>query len=321
MTIKKNYSTAVAVALFLFISVYCSQAKAGIIPNCVFGIKSLSFILYTRSQPQGIKIQPQANQIPLRWGRSGFFIHGFVSQANGSDYYSLIRTWLQEEDINIFSVDWDNAACYGGLSLTDYLAYGSAVKNVHTVGADVANFIARLSQKFGVKVPDIVIFGHSLGAHVAGFVGKAIQRLTNQKVGQIIGLDPAGPLFRGKGCGDRLCSTDASFLQVLHTSEIKGHHNPLGHIDFYFHGGTRQPMCSTFSTTCDHGSAVTYATMSIMNPKCYLGTKWQLDSSNILSTRQCNPSICSYVGLNAPRQGGRGLFYVAATATKPYCSN
>ena len=37
--------------------------------------------------------------------------------------------------------------------------------------------------------------GHSLGAHVAGFVGKEVQALGLGKVARVTGLDPAKPFF------------------------------------------------------------------------------------------------------------------------------
>lgn len=37
-------------------------------------------------------------------------------------------------------MDWDEASCNDGLSLSDYLAYGSAVDNVPVVGEAVAKY-------------------------------------------------------------------------------------------------------------------------------------------------------------------------------------
>ncbi|XP_076241015.1 phospholipase A1-like [Calliopsis andreniformis] len=315
----KNHCAAIVVAVALFVFFFHTHdANAAIISNCIFGVKSISYDLYTSNNVQGVKVNSQDNQIPLAWGKVVFVIHGFVAQANQSSIYDLTRALVQQEHVNVFSVNWDDAACNGGLSLTDTLAYNSAVKNVPTVGEDVAKFIVRLQQKFGVKIQDIVLFGHSLGAHIAGFAGKAVQRMTNQKLQQIIGMDPAGPSFRGNSCSNRLCVTDARFVQALHTSRILGYHDAIGNVDFYFHGGTHQPGC--ILTTCDHSRSVFYATQAVYNPQCFLGTRWQLDSSNILSTSQCNPNICSYVGLNAPNENAKGVLYVSPASRSPYCS-
>ena len=51
--------------------------------------------------------------------------------------------------------------------------------------------------------------GHSLGAHVCGFTGKANQ------LDAIIGLDPAGPLFEDNSKDNRLNNTDAKKVYVI----------------------------------------------------------------------------------------------------------
>lgn len=89
----------------------------------------------------------------------------------------------------------------------------------------------------------IKVIGHSLGAHVAGFAGKSIQKLLGQKYQMIIGLDPATPSFGSRSANNRLARDDANYLEVFHTSHL-GMHSPMGHVDIYFNGGKIQPGCS-----------------------------------------------------------------------------
>lgn len=74
------------------------------------------------------------------------------------------------------------------------------------------------------------------------------------KIGRITGLDPAGPLFEtATGLIDpdfRLDSTDAQFVDVIHTSANGfGIIAPIGHADFYPNGIFPQPGCSFAPTT------------------------------------------------------------------------
>lgn len=58
------------------------------------------------------------------------------------------------------------------------------------------------------------------------------------------GLDPALPLFTLGNKDARLDKHDAKHVEVIHTcGGYLGFSSPLGHIDFYPNGGTRQPGC------------------------------------------------------------------------------
>lgn len=84
---------------------------------------------------------------------------------------------------------------------------------------------------------NVTLAGYSLGAHAAGYAGAML----NGEVEQIIGLDPAGPLFTLPAVVSpdfRLDPTDAEFVQVLHTSGgTLGTSVKSGHADFYPNGG------------------------------------------------------------------------------------
>lgn len=89
--------------------------------------------------------------------------------------------------------------------------------------------------------------GHSLGAHVAGHGGKAVQVLTNGlKVAKVYGLDPAGPGFKDDE-ETRLNENDAKVVVVIHTNGGgAGIGEAIGSINFYPNGGLNiQPGCRT----------------------------------------------------------------------------
>ena len=69
----------------------------------------------------------------------------------------------------------------------------------------------------GASVEDVHIIGHSLGSQIAGYAGEKIQKLTDQKIGRISGLDPAAPLFEDMPTFVRLDPSDALFVDVIHS--------------------------------------------------------------------------------------------------------
>ena len=100
-----------------------------------------------------------------------------------------------------------------------------------------------LIKQCGVPLENIIYIGHSLGAHVCGFAGKNIQKIGLQ-IKLIIGADPAMPLFKINKCEEKLCKSDATFVTILHTSDL-GLSDQMGNLDLYFNGGHIQPKCGT----------------------------------------------------------------------------
>lgn len=142
-------------------------------------------------------------------------------------------------------VDW------GNLSQNDYK---SASMSIFDVGLTVAGIIIALEEMrpkhFNRR--NITLAGYSLGAHAAGYAGAVL----DGKVEQIIGLDPAGPLFTLPAAVApkyRLDQTDAQFVQVLHTSGgTLGTSLKCGHADFYPNGGRApQRNCLMFMNLRD----------------------------------------------------------------------
>lgn len=96
---------------------------------------------------------------------------------------------------------------------------------------------------------NVHVVGHSLGAHVAGFMGKQIISLSSrsQILGRITGLDPAQPGYSGSPteATNRLDKDDALMVDIVHTdSGAVSIFDPIGKVDFYPNGGTApQPGC------------------------------------------------------------------------------
>lgn len=102
--------------------------------------------------------------------------------------------------------------------------YITARNRVAEVGAAVANFINFLQSNGFTAASRVFIAGHSLGAHIAGNVGKR----TNSNLRVIFGMDPAGPLF-SLGDSDRLAASDADYVEMIATNAgLLGFAQPLG---------------------------------------------------------------------------------------------
>ena len=167
-------------------------------------------------------------------------IHGFHNTVDNASWTVAMKDrWLDYDDLNVIIVDWTRGA--RGL-------YHQAIVNARVVGAMVAIQIQFLVDTFSednkqqryLNLSSFHLLGHSLGAHVSGYAGKRL----SGRLGQITGLDPAGPLFEGLQPEARLWRTDATFVDVLHTDALfEGSIEPVGTVDFYPNGGVRQPGC------------------------------------------------------------------------------
>lgn len=101
------------------------------------------------------------------------------------------------------------------------------------------------------------------------------KHLISGKIGKIVGLDPALPLFYSSDIDARLTSTDAEYVETVHTNAGKlGFAVPIGHASFYPNGGIKQPGCGwDLVGSCAHGRSYLYYIESIYSPIKYLGAK------------------------------------------------
>lgn len=89
--------------------------------------------------------------------------------------------------------------------------------NAAKVAEKLADLIEALVEK-GMNLNDLSLVGHSLGAHVAGCAAKRLN--SHKKIGSIIGLDPAAIGYNFDERDNRLCDTDADYVQVIHQEII-----------------------------------------------------------------------------------------------------
>ncbi|KAI3388072.1 hypothetical protein SNEBB_000358 [Seison nebaliae] len=188
-----------------------------------------------------------------------FIIHGFLQNSNSSWIKDIAKALLnQKEKHVIIVVDWTKG---------NKFPYHSAVANTRIVAGIVAKKL-----KYYPNMQSVHLIGHSLGAHICGYIG----------------LDPAGPLFSKTSKEVHLDQLDGEFVQIVHSNGLKmgfGIYNAIGTEDIYLNGGLQQPGCGNkfkklarrLSTgdfanirkaiNCDHQAANIFFISTIIN-KC-----------------------------------------------------
>ncbi|KAJ8983361.1 hypothetical protein NQ317_009274 [Molorchus minor] len=196
-----------------------------------------------------------------------FIIHGWKGDRASSFNYYVKEALLKKHNINLFVVDWSPVA------KRNYL---TAKLSVLDVGRFVATFIKSLVSQYDLDLSKLAFVAHSLGAHIAGNAGAAL----NGQVDYIVGLDPASPLFTKGNLDNRLDRTDAKFVQIIHTNGgYLGVRNPAGHSDYFPNGGCAQPGCGyDFFKRCSHARAWKFYVESVTS------------DGNLFVSRRC----CSY---------------------------
>ncbi|XP_043201132.1 inactive pancreatic lipase-related protein 1-like isoform X4 [Amphibalanus amphitrite] len=200
-----------------------------------------NFYLYTRTVPKRTAIFYNGTtfgDFSAQRERTTFVIHGF--QGSGDAYWmiDIKDLLLQQYDYNVILVDW---------AVGSSIPYIQAAANAQLVGRQVALLVHALCDIGGAAASDFHLMSHSLGSQVAGYAGARIPGLA-----RITGLDPGQPYFEGTQPEVHLDSTDAEFVDIIHTDGRDllyvgfGFQGPCGDVDFYPNGGKSQPGCGDF---------------------------------------------------------------------------
>ncbi|XP_052271531.1 inactive pancreatic lipase-related protein 1-like [Dreissena polymorpha] len=291
------------------------------------------FMLYTRNSrlsPQILSTEPALIRASYFSGhrKSVLIVHGFRDDGREDWLVDMKDALLQMEDLNVIIVDWEKGA--------GALEYNQAVANCRVVGAMTARLLQALNEQRKARYSDMHIIGHSLGAHVAGYVGERIASL-----GRITGLDPAGLAFEGKPDNVRLDPSDADFVDVIHTDGQPvtslgfGSSKPMGDADFYPNGGKDQPGCKSAEkhliklitgkfksfqkgVGCDHTRARDYFIESIYNRCNFSASKCPDFDAFIRGDCPCFLKYCARMGYYA-NPDHTGSFYLVTNGTAPFC--
>lgn len=196
--------------------------------------KSIGIFYYSRFQKDEIDIRKTTNLNGFDKDRSTkLLIHGYIANRNHISMHNLRNAYLIKGTDNLLIADWSEVA---------KLFYNIPRRSVGRVGRVLGKQLKDFMMKKKIEPSNVHVLGHSLGAHIAGNLGKYFEG----KIGRITGLDPAGVLFREQD-DDAIKETDAVFVDIIHTAgDSAGELISRGTVDFYPNRGFgNQPGCKS----------------------------------------------------------------------------
>ncbi|CAB3242997.1 unnamed protein product [Arctia plantaginis] len=188
-----------------------------------------------------------------------FISHGFLEGGH--------KTWIQNMADALLNLQGNSAA---SVIVVDWRGgsqppYGQAVANIRLVGVMTAHLIHNIYEVLGLpNLDNFHYIGHSLGAHLGGYCGHALQKKFYLKLGRITGLDPAAPYFSKTVSLVRLDRSDAKYVDIIHSNAVPlyfsgfGITEPIGHVDFYPNGGSVQPGCKQYNSPSGLSNDLSY---------------------------------------------------------------
>ncbi|XP_063548452.1 pancreatic lipase-related protein 2-like [Cydia strobilella] len=278
-----------------------------------FKEEDVQFKLFTRRNPYEFQVLKTNDSLSLRDSNFDFnnkvkvLAHGWLNNADGPMPESIKEAYLNISDLNIIVVDWGNAA---------NVNYVLASYNVAMVGRLLTDFLNFLIVE-GVSMDNVHLIGHSLGAHIVGIAGDHVKY---GPVDTITGLDPAKPLFSLSNKDARLDKHDARHVEVIHTcGDYLGFSDPLGHIDFYPNGGTRQPGCGyDYRGLCAHNRAHMFFAESIISEVPFTAVRCR-EYDELYYNASCEGTGETLImGGFDIHYGKDGIYYLKTNAEKPY---
>ncbi|KAI5642704.1 lipase domain-containing protein [Phthorimaea operculella] len=279
---------------------------------------NITFWLYTRANQdkphqlfatdsESIKSAPWVKDAPVK-----ILIHGYTGHKDFSPNTEIRPAYMKCCDYNIISVDYNPIAREP--------CYPQAAQNTELVGKCTAQLVDELVSNYGFSLSKIHLIGFSLGGQTVGFIGNYVKSGVFYR---ITALDPAMPLFVTNSADRKVDSSDAKFVDVLHTNALeKGKLESSGTIDFFANGGITQPGCrhneNHTKSGCDHARAPAYYAESITTEvgfygtKCYSWITYMIGWCEMLSNDD-EVLFGEYVPLNAS-----GTYFFSTNSEPPY---
>ncbi|XP_077988157.1 pancreatic lipase-related protein 2-like [Glandiceps talaboti] len=242
----------------------------------------VEFRLYTRSNMNSYQVVTTGSRSSLTNSNfnkrkdSKFITHGYTESASDSAWMSKMKDeLLAYSDYNVFLVDWKDGA--------NEIRYDLSAENTDDCGEEIYNFVQFLKSTVSYSESKVHLIGFSLGAQVSGAAGKRMP-----SVARITGLDPAGPAFDNYDNSVKLDSSDAKFVDIIHTDGVVACDHMMA--PEYFIESINS-NCDYKAYPCSHGN------------KCYT----------------CG-GRCNRMGFHATSSPS-GVFYLETNSQSTYCQN
>ncbi|XP_031156262.1 inactive pancreatic lipase-related protein 1-like [Sander lucioperca] len=272
------------------------------------------FLLFTQKNRYYQEIKTDQTIHASNYGgkrKTRFIIPGYLKKGDEDWPQEMCKVMLKLENVNCIAVEWKKGVT------TQYV---QAANNARVLAAQVAFMITFLKANFKQTSDKFHIIGHSLGAHAAGDAGNRTAGLA-----RITGLDPTEPYFQDTDASVRLDTSDAAFVDVIHTDGLSfksklglGMSQSVGHIDFYPNGGELMPGCSANKgrpsdldaiwegtkkfDACNHARAYKYYSESIFNRQGFVA--YPCSNKDSFAAGKCFPcgdDTCPLMGYYADR--------------------
>lgn len=275
--------------------------------------RSVRLLLITRQNRNSPLLMQHNNTAQLRsspfnaaWP-TRFIIHGWNNNGNSGVNTAITRAYLDRGNYNVFVVDWGV-----GANTANYAAARNRIRNVAHFTAQFIDFL----HTQGVSFASITVVGHSLGGHAAGITGKLVNR---GRLANVVALDPANPLFYMNRPAERVHTTDANFVLIIHTDTGRlGFEQPLGHASFYPNWGRSMPGCGRdMSGACGHSRAWEFFAASISTANGFWGTRCAGFPS--IRQRSCPASGASQLMGGEPVvRAANGVYFLETSGQAPF---
>uniref|UniRef100_A0A182JT06 Lipase domain-containing protein n=1 Tax=Anopheles christyi TaxID=43041 RepID=A0A182JT06_9DIPT len=242
-------------------------------------------------------------------------IHGWNADRNHVSILPIRTAYLVQDAQNLLVADWSPVAV---------LLYPTARDLVLPVANRLGSILARFIKRVGIDPSQVHIIGHSLGAHIAGNVGRHM----DGKLRRVTALDPAGPLF-ALDSKDAVGPDNAQFVDVIHTDGLTlGENVVRGNADFFPNSGTPpQPGCETLDVftlhSCSHARSTGFFAESILLPYSFISCACsreeisRKDDICLPDVRETSLRECVPMG-EALGPSARGTFFTRTSRVPPF---
>lgn len=235
-------------------------------------------------------------------------IHGWNGDFRASVNTATRNALFQVGQFNCITVDWG-----AGAGTANYLA---ARNRVGPTGEVVARLLRMISEQTGADIRQMSAIGHSLGGHVAGFIGKNL----DGNLGSIVALDAALPLFSIDNPAGRTHVDDALYVESHHTNAgVLGFDLPIGDSNFYPNWGRSQPGCGAdIGGGCAHARSNAFYAESITSTVGFFAIHCR-DYQDILNQNCVNTSgQNTFMGQEPLNSNAAGVFWLTTNAAAPF---